>query len=286
MISIIVPLYNKETVILATLTSIREQSYREWECVIIDDGSTDNSGQIVREFIKQDARFAYYFKPNAGPAAARNYGVKKAKADWITFLDADDRFEDSALSHFADLLQQHKGFNMYCCNFYVEQNGKRSLFSQRYDDGLVKNNFKSWFFHTLMPCQGTTLYLRQLLLNHPFDETLRRFEDASMLFDIMRAERIYRSSKPTFTYFRQNSAASGVRKDFQEDFFAHIHPKGKPFWEQMILHQYYVASFNLYPEQARLVYPTSPFNPTMEQLIKAMNKWIVIKNRISQLFVK
>lgn len=286
MISIIIPLYNKEKAIISTLSSIQEQNYTDWECVIVDDGSTDDSAQIVLEFIKNDSRFVYYLKANGGPSSARNYGVRQAKSDWIVFLDADDKFEAGALLHFTELKGKHKGYNMYCCNFFIEQEGNRRLFSTQYEDGVIKNNFKSWYDGTFMPCQGTTLYNRQLLLEHPLNERLRRFEDASMLFDIMRTEKIYRSSIPTFTYVRENSAASSVRNDFREDYFAHLQPKGKPFWEQMILYQYYQASFTLYGEQAKKVYPTSPFNPFMELLIISMNQWLVIKRRITKLFVK
>lgn len=279
MISIIIPLYNKEAVIIKTLQSVRDQSCHDWECVIVDDGSKDDSAIVVKEFIKDDSRFSYYHKENGGPSSARNYGIEKAKGDWVVFLDADDRYEEDALAHFIDLLRDHKGYRMYCCNFYVEQDGHRTLYSDNYSDGVVENNFRSWYFRTLMPCQGSTIYERKLLLEHPLNEQLRRFEDASMLFDIMRTEKIYRSSHPTFTYVRENSAASGVRKDFQEDFFAHLDPKGKPFWEQMILFQYYQASFVLYGDQAKQVYTSSPFNPFMEFSLRIMLKWINFKSR-------
>lgn len=284
MISIIVPLYNKETTILSALLSIQNQTFKAWECLIVDDGSTDKGAKVVQDFIRDDDRFVYYYKHNGGPSSARNYGVEKAKSDWIIFLDADDRFEIDALAHFSELVRTHKGFKVYCCNYYVEQNNKCSLSKKKYTDGIIKNNFKSWFFNSLMLNQGSTMYQRQLLLEHPMDERLRRFEDASRCFDIMRSERIYRSSKPSFTYVRDDSEASGVRKNFQEDFFAHLQPKGKPFWEQMILYQYYKASFILYGEQARQTYSRSPFNPTMEVMIKCMLNWLKIKRRVTQKF--
>ena len=277
MISIIVPLYNKETVILTTLSSIQGQGFKDWECIIVDDGSTDKSAKVVQDYIKDDGRFVYCYKQNGGPSSARNYGVKKAKFDWVIFLDADDRFEEGAFAQFVSLQRQHSSIKMFCCNFYVERDGNRSLYSQKYEDGIIKNNFKSWYKGSLMPCQGATMYQKQLLVDHPLDERLRRFEDASMLFDIMRTERICRCSQPSFTYVRENSSASGVRKDFQEDFFAHLQPKGKRFWEQMVLYQYYKASFTLYGEQAQQTYSRSPFNPMMEIAIKLMIKWIRVK---------
>lgn len=277
MISIIVPLYNKETTILTALSSIQNQTYKEWECLIIDDGSTDEGAKVVQDFIKDDARFVYYYKHNGGPSSARNYGVENAKSDWIVFLDADDRFEIDALAHFSDLVRTHKGFKVYCCNYYIEQNGKRSLSKRKYIDGIIRNNFRSWYFGHIMLNQGSVMYQRELLLKHPLNETLRRFEDACRSFEIMRYERLYSSSKAVFTYIRDNSVASGVRKNFQEDFFAHLQPKGKPFWEQMVLYHYYKASFTLYGEQAQRTYPQSPFNSLTELVIKLMVKWIRVK---------
>ena len=283
MISIIIPLYNKEDVVITTLQSVKNQSYTDWECIIVDDGSKDNSSQVVKDYIMSDSRFCYYQKENGGPSSARNFGVKKARYNWIIFLDADDMFEDGALAHFAELLQDHPDYRMYCCNFFVDKKGERTLYSKQYKDGEIKNNFRSWFEGSLMPCQGTTIYDRELLLEHPLNERLRRFEDASMLFDIMRTEKIYRSSYPTFTYVRGNSAASVIRDNFKEDFFAYLEPKGKPFWEQVILYQYYKAAFVLYGRQANETYPSSPFNTCMQILIVVYLKFLNITSRIKKI---
>lgn len=286
MISIIVPLYNKEIAVLSTLSSIKEQGFEDWECVIVDDGSTDNSAQIVKEFIKDDYRFVYYFKPNGGPSSARNFGVNKAKGEWIAFLDADDRFENWALSSFYELILRYPKYCCFAFNFYIESNGSRTSFRESMKPGLVRKPFKQWFYKKFMPRTGAAVFRKEVLLEYPHKEYLRRYEDAEMLFNIFRKYPFYQSDIPVMAYCCDTLAASSARKDFQEDFFAHLQPKGKPFWEQMILYQYYQASFTLYGEQAKEVYPTSPFNPTMELLIKAMNKWLVIKRRITKLFVK
>lgn len=286
MISIIVPLYNKEAAILSTLSSIKGQSYKDWECVIVDDGSTDNSAQIGKLFIKDDTRFVYYLKTNGGPSSARNFGVIKAKGEWIVFLDADDRLEENALSVFYELISKYPKYSCFAFNFYKESNGVSKLFRDSMISGRVMKPFKQWYYKNFMPRTGAAVFRKEVLLEYPHKEYLRRFEDAEMLFNIFRKYPFYQSNIPVMTYCCDTLAASGARKDFQEDFFAHLQPKGKPFWEQIILYQYYQASFTLYGVQAKQVYPSSPFNPTMELLIKAMNKWIVIKNRISQLFFK
>lgn len=86
--SIIIPLYNKESFIENTLKSVVDQNFTDFEILIINDGSTDSSEEKVLQF--NDSRIHYYQKKNGGVSAARNYGIKKAKCDYIAFLDADD----------------------------------------------------------------------------------------------------------------------------------------------------------------------------------------------------
>ena len=92
-ISIIIPLYNKEKFITQCLNSILKQTYKYFEAIIIDDGSIDRSKEICLDFCKKDKRFIYYRKDNGGVSSARNYGLNKAKYNYITFIDADDYVE-------------------------------------------------------------------------------------------------------------------------------------------------------------------------------------------------
>lgn len=286
MISIVVPLYNKEKVILNTLSTVSSQDYQDWECVIVDDGSTDNSVQVVRDYISSDQRFVLYTKANGGPSSARNYGVHKAKGEWIVFLDADDRFEENALILFDQQIQQHPDFKCFSFKFFTESNGvKTPYFTSEYD-GQIANPFKEWYYRRFQPRSGAAVFHKSVLLRHPHKDYLRRFEDAEMLFNIFREYGFYQSSEPVMTYCCNTLAASGVRKDFQEDFLAHLHPKGKPFWEQMILFQFYTASFTLYGNQARIVYSTSPFHPCMEFAIRLKLKMMNLSHRLSNIFNK
>ncbi|MCD4680085.1 MAG: glycosyltransferase, partial [Bacteroidales bacterium] len=90
LVSIIIPLYNAEKYIKETLDSVLSQSYSNWECIIVDDGSTDSSKKIALEYCAKDARFKYFHQPNSGPSAARNHGLKISSGDYIQYLDADD----------------------------------------------------------------------------------------------------------------------------------------------------------------------------------------------------
>jgi glycosyltransferase involved in cell wall biosynthesis len=98
-ISIVIPVFNREKIISETLDSILYQSYRNWECLLIDDGSTDNVGEICNEYVKKDPRFKY-FQRNRVPKGAptcRNIGLEYASGDYIIFLDSDDILHENCL---------------------------------------------------------------------------------------------------------------------------------------------------------------------------------------------
>ena len=89
-ISIIVPVYNVESFLVRCLQSILNQTFSDFEVLLIDDGSTDNSASICKEFVADDQRFTYFHKTNGGLSSARNHGIERATGKYIAFLDSDD----------------------------------------------------------------------------------------------------------------------------------------------------------------------------------------------------
>ena len=89
-ISIIVPVYKVEIYLRRCLDSIVAQTFTDWECILVDDGSPDNSGKICDEYAEKDNRFRVFHQANAGVSAARNKGLDEAKGEWIGFVDSDD----------------------------------------------------------------------------------------------------------------------------------------------------------------------------------------------------
>ena len=90
LVSVIIPVYNGAFLIRDSIESVRRQSYGSWECIIVDDGSTDETAVVVRTDIAGDDRFRYVYQPNGGLSAARNKGLDCARGEYIQFLDADD----------------------------------------------------------------------------------------------------------------------------------------------------------------------------------------------------
>lgn len=90
LVSIIIPCFNQAQYLPAALQSILEQSYTKWECIIVNDGSTDTTEDIAKSWCEKDARFVYHYKKNGGLSSARNLGLTNSKGDFILFLDSDD----------------------------------------------------------------------------------------------------------------------------------------------------------------------------------------------------
>lgn len=122
MISVIIPLYNKERQIRATLESVLRQSYTDYEIVVVDDGSTDGSAAIVESI--HDARLRLIRQENGGVSAARNRGIHEAKGGYVAFLDADDLWDPDFLKTLHQLSVLYPDCSVYACNYdFVSPDG-------------------------------------------------------------------------------------------------------------------------------------------------------------------
>ena len=110
MISIIIPIYNRQHLIEETLNSIKAQTYANWECIIVDDGSTDNAYNITNNLIKGDNRFQLYNRPldfAKGPSSCRNFAVTKMSGNYIQFFDSDDVMHPNHLQLKIEAIKTH-----------------------------------------------------------------------------------------------------------------------------------------------------------------------------------
>ena len=112
--SVIIPLFNKETYIKATLNSVLNQTFSDFEIIIINDGSTDESFEIVKTF--NDERIQLIHQENLGLCASRNIGIKKAKGKFVAFLDADDLWMEDFLQTIFNLINLQKSYSVFATN--------------------------------------------------------------------------------------------------------------------------------------------------------------------------
>ena len=108
LISIIVPIYNTDCYLRQCLDSIINQSYKNFEVLLINDGSVDDSVMICKEFAEKDSRICYFEKENGGVSSARNLGLKNVKGNYITFVDSDDWVEENYLEVLYNALKENE----------------------------------------------------------------------------------------------------------------------------------------------------------------------------------
>ena len=128
--SIIVPLYNKAPYVKKALDSIVSQTFTDWECIVVDDGSTDNSAAVCEEYTVHYTPYTIHLlrQPNSGVAAARNNGVAKAKGEYVCFLDADDWWEAEYLEEMDRLIREYPDAGLYGCDYFYVKNGRKKIF--------------------------------------------------------------------------------------------------------------------------------------------------------------
>lgn len=122
-ISVIIPCYNQGDYIADALQSLQSQSYGNWECIVVDDGSTDRTAFVVEDFSKTDTRIRLISKPNGGSASARNLGLKMVSGDYVQFLDADDILDGSKFEKQIQLMESNMLDVSYTdYSFFTSQN--------------------------------------------------------------------------------------------------------------------------------------------------------------------
>lgn len=251
MISVIIPLYNKSAAVERSVQSVLTQSFSDFELIIVDDGSTDDSLDIVKRI--QDDRIVIIEQENGGPSKARNTGVHHAKGEWIVFLDADDELLPDALRHLYEVSIQYPRADIIDGAYKIRSGNVEKLHGRC--DGEVKDNYKSFFYRDILPRTGNALFRRILLQKYPYDVRIRRYEDVEFIMRMLKDARIVTTSRPIFVLNAAFSCASKARPSIKEDFMGYMDFRNKGFWERMCLYQFYLGERPYYPQEVRRLYP-------------------------------
>ena len=172
MFSVIIPLYNKAAYIERAIQSVLSQTFQEFELIVVDDGSTDDSFaqlSVISQQLSVDAPEIYkkvrvFQQQNQGVSTARNNGVKLAKYEHIAFLDADDSWEPAYLEEMKGLIAAYPNVGIYGCGYYIVKNGKKRIapigVEKDFDRGLI--NYCQVYSKTLcMPLTSISTILRK-----------------------------------------------------------------------------------------------------------------------------
>jgi glycosyltransferase involved in cell wall biosynthesis len=233
LVSIIVTCYNQAHCITNTLESIVSQTYTNWECVIVDDGSFDDSAEVIKEFIKDDTRFTYLFQDNQGVSRARNKGFALATGSFINFMDGDDTFLPDKLEKQLQVFKEHPEVSISICDhqhFLAQKDAYVHYTYETLEPNPLRQIIYSWQQGLAFPLHAV-LYNRKLWTEaeQPYPEDYEgRSED--WIFNILVALKnktyyflnevlcTYHHDDTNYTTEIYNSAGSAIHAAF------YIHP--------------------------------------------------------------
>ena len=152
--SIIIPLYNKASYVRKAVESVVAQTYHDWELVVVDDGSIDGGGEIIKSI--KDSRIRLVKQDNAGVSAARNRGVAECTSPYICFLDADDWWEPSFLEEMANLIERYPDAGIYGTGYWIVKNGKKRLAPIGVDEGFSEGEINYCHVYAKTLCMPLT----------------------------------------------------------------------------------------------------------------------------------
>lgn len=272
LLSIIIPLYNKQDYILKTIDSVLSQECNDYEIVIVDDGSTDNSVNVVEHVL--DQRIHLFHKENGGPSSARNFGVDKARGEWVIFLDADDVLEPGAITQVVRDLKKHKRADVFCYNLFIRMDLDRWLFVRHHKKGYLCVPFLHWYLDRIYPRTGNMVCRKSVMLAEPYCENYRRWEDGENTFRLMRKYRFYASPIPLFTYCCDNVDASKPCRNPYDDYICNMKPDGKSLFEQLAMYKLYKEACICYPDDVFRIYGNKFNGKKYKKAEKVLNLYV------------
>jgi glycosyltransferase involved in cell wall biosynthesis len=214
-VTIIIPCYNQAEYLEATVNSIFEQTHTNWECILINDGSTDNTAQITEKLCAIDSRIKYFYKPNGGLSSARNEGLKRATGDFIQFLDSDDLLEKDKLQVSLNAITKNPLSSIVICDFVLCNSDNTIRLPPYCDLSTIEFNFDSILLHwdeTFTIPIHCGLFNASLFKRYRFEEKIGAKEDWLMWLHIF-------SSSPNVTFvnaplaiYRENPKSMSYNK--------------------------------------------------------------------------
>ncbi len=226
MISVIMPVYNVEEILLRkSIESILTQDRRNLELLLIDDGSTDDSGTICDEYAEKDARIKVYHTINKGVSAARNFGLDHATGNYIFFVDADDYVAPNCLSKMYAVLEETSADAVMCAAVHVEEDNVVDASVFVHSENKIKMNQKEAveaLCYMFQPYEGYefgavwgSLYKREVLHQERFNEKMKIGEDFAYKFQVFqRIKSVVCLEEKLYYYFIRSSSA--MRNGFDE----------------------------------------------------------------------
>ena len=215
-LSIIIPVYNVEKTLGRCIESVIRQSFQNFEMILVDDGSKDNSATMVDEIARTDNRISVIHQSNQGLSVARNAGIKVAKGRYITFIDSDDFIAQDTYKSVMELLKAHPEYDILEFSV-IEKYGSKAQHPLILDDCVYQNKQEYWlkgqaYLHTYA---WNKIYRRELFTDIEFPKG-RNFEDAHTLPKLMTAAKTIATTSLGTYYYCWNDAGITANANGQD----------------------------------------------------------------------
>jgi glycosyltransferase involved in cell wall biosynthesis len=180
-VSVIIPTYNREAFLTEAIDSVLRQTWKDLETIVVDDGSTDGSRDVLRRY---GHRITPFYNRNEGPSKARNFGTSKARGRFLAFLDSDDLWEPNKLDVQMGVFESHPEVSMVCCGSYVlgDARRRRSPVQGNHFGDLFLTLYQKSFVNT----SSVVLTRDSFLRAGPFEEAMRTAEDYDLWLRVAR----------------------------------------------------------------------------------------------------
>ena len=224
-VSIVVPVYNVEDCLSYCVDSLRQQTYKNIEIILVDDGSTDSSGEICDQYAREDDRIKVLHIENGGLSNARNTGVKESSTDWIVFIDSDDYYDHRAIEYLVKLRDKYR-VDLVATPVIEVRNYENSDFlgdfREKYSGKLDRRTALEQMFYGnyVGTHSGGKLYKKEILLRFPYPNGML-YEDLALAYEhIAFCENIAVSDLNLYKYYRRpGSIVNSKYSDRLLDFY-------------------------------------------------------------------
>lgn len=215
MFSIIIPCYNVEGYISSTINSVLKQKYNNWELILVNDGSTDDTTKILEKYNKKHERITLIEQDNNGVSSARNKGLKKAKGKFIFFLDGDDFIRPDLLFKANKVFDGNPDVDIFSFGFNIVNKNNQVIKSYTYDDKdshiFSSNDFMNLYLTKKIRQSMCSFIVKKEVLSKNkiyFSKNISYGEDQEVqLKSIFHSNKIFYSAKPFFEYLQRESSA-------------------------------------------------------------------------------
>jgi glycosyltransferase involved in cell wall biosynthesis len=212
-ISIIIPVFNRPELIIETLESVKTQTYSNWECIIVDDGSSDNTKKNILTYIQKEPRFILVDRPDhhkPGANGARNYGYNLAKGDFIQWLDSDDLLHPQYIQEQLNMLETNPEANWVVCDNLVFETDINNPVGRWFNSDITSHDplrayvQKKLGIHTSSPVFRKKFLEEVKVFSGLFKEDLRQSQEWELFSRILFYDRDYLVVNKKLLYLRKN----------------------------------------------------------------------------------